>query len=59
MVDEENNRIQKFSATGQFLAKWGSEGPRGLAVDARGDVYVADQGNNRIQVFAPRPSPPR
>jgi hypothetical protein len=25
--------------------------PHGLQVDARGNVYVADRGNNRIQVF--------
>lgn len=27
--------------------------PSGLAVDARGDLYVADSGNNRVLVFAP------
>jgi DNA-binding beta-propeller fold protein YncE len=33
------------SATGQFISPWG------VAVDASGSVYVADQGNNRIQKF--------
>lgn len=27
--------------------------PRGLGVDAQGNVYVADSGNHRIQAFAP------
>lgn len=35
------------SANGQFST------PPGLAVDTAGNVYVADSGNNRIQVFAP------
>lgn len=42
-----------------FLLKWGSAGsgpgqfndPSGIAVDALGDVYVADQNNHRIQKF--------
>jgi hypothetical protein len=28
-------------------------GPMGVAVDARGNVYVADTGNNRVAVFDP------
>ncbi|MFC2019925.1 hypothetical protein ACFLU4_08310 [Chloroflexota bacterium] len=42
-----------------FLTKWGSEGsgdgqfdnPKGVAVDASGNVYVTDSGNHRIQKF--------
>ena len=42
-----------------FVTKWGSLGsadgqfnsPNGVAVDASGNVYVTDQGNNRIQKF--------
>lgn len=34
------------SGNGQF------NGPRGLAVDTSGNVYVTDEGNQRIQVFS-------
>ncbi len=66
VADTWNHRIQKFDPNGTFLAKWGryvslrqgepSEqlgfyGPRALAVDAQGNVYVTDTGNRRIVVF--------
>jgi DNA-binding beta-propeller fold protein YncE len=38
------------SGVGQFKA------PIGVAVDATGDVYVADSGNNRIERFGPAPT---
>ena len=60
VVDSNNDRIQKFSASGGFLAKWGSKGsgdgqfnyPWGIAVDSTGNVYVADSYNHRIQKFS-------
>ena len=52
---------QEFGSSGKyrFVLKWGSEGsgdsqfryPLGIAVDASGNVYVADSGNHRIQKF--------
>lgn len=47
------------------VAIWGSRGatpgqlsrPSGLAIDAKGDVYVADAGNNRIQQLAASTDP--
>jgi DNA-binding beta-propeller fold protein YncE len=61
IVDSGNNRIQKFTKDGQFLAKWGSAGsgdgefnmPWGIDLDAQGDVYIADWRNDRIQKFSP------
>ena len=53
--------MQKFTANGKFVKEWGIfgqgetpdsfYGPRGLAVDAEGRVYVSDTGNKRIVVF--------
>jgi predicted membrane-bound mannosyltransferase/DNA-binding beta-propeller fold protein YncE len=64
VADTWNNRIQKFTATGEFLTMWGSAGqakdgpdkfygPRAIAVGADGKVFVADTGNKRIVVFDP------
>src|SRR5262245_15153455 len=54
-----NNRIAKFDKDGRFLAHWGSTGNgqgqfmgvKAIAIDAQDNVYVADAGNKRIQVF--------
>ena len=66
VTDTWNHRVQKFSADGQPLKMWGQYGqplpddpstqdsfwgPRGIAVDAAGRVYIADTGNKRIVVF--------
>jgi hypothetical protein len=53
------NRIAKYDKDGKFLKQWGSTGSgngqfngvKGLAIDAQGNVYAADLGNKRIQVF--------
>jgi hypothetical protein len=54
-----NNRIAKFTKDGNFQKSWGQTGSgqgqfkeiRGIAADAAGNLYVADAGNKRIQVF--------
>ena len=54
-----NNRVAKFDKDGKFLKSWGQTGAengqfngvRSIALDAQGNVYVADSGNKRIQVF--------
>jgi sugar lactone lactonase YvrE len=54
-----NNRIAKFDKEGRFIKHWGSTGNgpgqftgvKALAIDAQGNVYAADAGNKRIQVF--------
>jgi DNA-binding beta-propeller fold protein YncE len=54
-----NARIAKFDKDGKFVKSWGKRGTgpgefanvRSIAVDAQGDVYAADGGNRRIQVF--------
>ena len=54
-----NNRIAKFTKDGNFVKSWGQTGSgpgpvqriRGIASDAAGNIYVADAGNKRIQVF--------
>ena len=66
VTDTWNHRVQKFSAEGQPIKMWGQYGqpvpdvpesksffwgPRGIAVDPQGNVYVADTGNKRIAVF--------
>jgi sugar lactone lactonase YvrE len=54
-----NSRIVKYDKQGRFIAQAGSKGsepgqinlPHSLAVDAKGNAYVADRSNRRIQVF--------
>ena len=61
VADTWNNRIQKFTAEGEFITMWGEFGaaetpyhfwgPRGVAVDEQGRVYITDTGNKRVVIF--------
>ena len=54
-----NSRVIKYSADGKYLFEWGRSGsgkgefdiPHGITLDEKGNVYVADRGNARVQVF--------
>jgi hypothetical protein len=54
-----NNRVAKYEKDGRFIRQWGYTGAengqfngvKSLAIDNQGNVYVADAGNKRIQVF--------
>jgi sugar lactone lactonase YvrE len=58
-----NNRIMKFSSEGRLLLKLGGgidslsreasyfNDPHDLKLDSQGRLFVADRGNNRIQIF--------
>jgi len=53
------SRISKFSPDGKFIKSWGKIGlrhgefrtPHALAFDAKGRLWVADRGNDRIEIF--------
>ena len=66
VTDTWNHRVQKFAKDGRAIKTWGKFGqplpedpasteyfwgPRGIAVDSQGRVFVADTGNKRIVVF--------
>jgi len=54
-----NSRVAKVDKNGKWLKSWGSKGTEpgqfntlhSIAVDAQDNVYVADRGNRRVQVF--------
>ena len=61
-----NSRVAKFDKNGNWIKTWGSRGPSGqhadenpsqfntphnIGIDRQNNVYVADRGNRRIQVF--------
>lgn len=66
VTDTWNHRVQKFAEDGKPIEIWGQYGqplpeipeskssfwgPRGIAVDSQGQVFIADTGNKRIVVF--------
>jgi len=67
VADTWNHRVQKFDQDGRFLLQWGTfgdtrgelgqggvfYGPRDIAIDGEGNLYVTDTGNKRVQKFSP------
>lgn len=54
-----NSRVAKYNKYGDWVMSWGSHGsepgqfdtPHSIQADRDGNIYVADRGNRRIQVF--------
>ena len=54
-----DSRIAKLNKNGEWIKTWGSYGnqngqfrnPHNMQIDRQGNIYVADRGNGRIQVF--------
>ena len=51
VYDSQGGRIGQFGGTGRTLGKLSA--PSQMALDAGGNLWVADRGNNRIQKFGP------
>jgi tripartite motif-containing protein 71 len=57
--DAKLNQVFEFTSEGAFLGQFGRtgsgngefRGPHSLGTDSRGDLYVADTSNNRVQKF--------
>ncbi len=66
VADWRNDRVQRFTPGGEHLMTLDSAGPNApagkermkrpsdVAVDAHGDVYVCDRGNDRVLHYNPR-----
>jgi DNA-binding beta-propeller fold protein YncE len=54
-----NSRVVKFDKTGKYLLAWGKKGtgdgefntPHAVRFDSKGNLFVGDRENDRVQVF--------
>jgi RHS repeat-associated protein len=61
VVDEGNGRVEAFSPAGEYRSQFATKGagngelkaPEGVAVNAAGEAYVDDAGNDRIEEWVP------
>lgn len=59
VTDRTRNVVLKFTPAGVFVSEFGAPGvgqgqfdaPTGITLDAAGNIYVCDTGNNRVQKF--------
>lgn len=52
VADRYNNRVQVFSATGEFVVEWENLGiPWGLAIDPQDRIYMTDGNNEHIYLL--------
>jgi DNA-binding beta-propeller fold protein YncE len=60
VLDGVSNRVVAYDATGKFLNSFGRGGkgegeldmPLGMAMDAKGRLYITDTRNHRIQIYS-------
>jgi len=59
VLDGVSNRVVSYSYEGKFLGSFGKGGtgddelsyPLGMTIDAKDNIYIADSGNARVQVY--------
>lgn len=59
VVNRGSNTVEEFEKYTKYVRKFGTTGPgngqfskpQGIAIDSKGDVWIADTGNNRIEEF--------
>ena len=71
VADGANQRVQKFNAKGEYLTQFGEkgsepgqfgagpggDGPRGLAIDSEGSIFVSDPANDRVEKWSSASTP--
>ena len=60
VLDNRNDRVEKFTETGEYLSEFGSKGsgngqldePAAITIGLGGSVWVMDTGNKRVEEFS-------